>query len=693
MQIQPVRPLRRGQMKIRLLTANLLVIGLVATAQAAVYKCAAKDGGTAYSDTPCDQTAQVVEVKPDPLHSKSAAQQPSVRGAPTGQALKLSPAALAAARDNSAREISASLCSTKAFNLWIKEQGSPLPDPSVRVAKMIDISNQCRRPLGLSDMIPPPPIPTPKAILGGAPGEAAAANLAQLVKSGSVERLKKYLATPGVDINDRPGTDEALLDYAAEQNQTAIAQFLIDHGAQVDAVQHQGKNAGYSALHRAAVADSADVAGLLIAHGAEVNIAGPLGVTPLILAAGNRSRRTTQMLLEHGANVLTPDGHNNTALSMASARGDTDIVNQLLIHVPAPNSVSMNNAAMRGDLEVLRLMIRHDELAHDISAAMKDEALRFTILGGPTSLEARKQMIELLLADGADIDNHPPQLNVIPVMLAPSPEMVEFLFAHGANKKAQLSGAQLAQWLVCNNSGKNPLGSLQVVVAHAIDIGGSTSSGQSALPCAERANNPELIAFLRVHQVGVARATDTPPVPSPSAAANAALEAQLHPKRPCIRLDEIKGSPTPMELYGALRDCLQSNRDADGVALFALAGMDSSFDTFRVTDKTAGQARQILIMDLFQGMSTDVHIRFESKLKDENANPQRHAALCEQVKKIGPPRYFPSYMVNHGLGVMQSALTGQGQPAPLVPNFDAEGAWTTLLANYLNCSAPANPQI
>jgi ankyrin repeat protein len=689
MPIQPIRAVRDGRVKTHFLTASLLAIGLIATAHSAVYKCAAKDGSTTYSDMPCDQNAQVVDVTPDPLHSKPATPQPRVPSSPAGQPRNLTPSIIAAAQDKSARETSASLCSTKVFNDWIKVQGLPLPDPNVRVAKMMEISNQCRRRLGLPDMIPPAPIPTPKPILVGAPGAAAAANLAQLVKSGSVERLQKYLATPGVDIDDRPGTDEALLDYAAEQNQTAIAQFLIEHGARVNAVQHQGANAGYSALHRAAVADAADVAGLLLAHGAEVNIHGPLGVTPLILAASNGSRRTAEVLLKHGADVLTPDGHSDTALSLASAHNDTDLVKQLLVHLPAPTSTRMNNAAMRGDLEALRLMIRHDELVHDMGGAMKDEALRFAILGGPNPLEVRKQMIELLLADGADIDNHPPQLNVIPVMLAPSPEMVEFLFAHGANRKAKLSGALLAQWFVCNNSGKNPLGSLQVVVAHGIDIGGSTSPGQSALPCAENAKNSELIAFLRAHQVGVARSDDHAPVPTPGAAMNAALEAQLHPKRPCVRLDEIKGSPTPMELYGALKDCLQSNRDADAVALFALAGMDSSLDAMRVTDKTAGQARQILIMDLIQGMSADVHTRFESAMKDENANPQRHAALCEHVKKIGPPRYFPAYMVNHGMGAVQSALASQAQPTPLEPTFDAAGAWTTLLANYLSCSAPA----
>jgi hypothetical protein len=74
---------------------------------------------------------------------------------------------------------------------------------------------------------------------------AAAANLAQLVKSASIERLQDYLSSPGVDVNDRPGNDEALLDYAAEQNQAPVARFLIEPDARVDATQKQGTNAGF----------------------------------------------------------------------------------------------------------------------------------------------------------------------------------------------------------------------------------------------------------------------------------------------------------------------------------------------------------------------------------------------------------------------------------------------------------------
>ena len=661
----------------------LILLTLAPTTYAIVYKCTAKDGSIAYSDQPCDTNAQAIQVTPEPLHSTPNS---------TAQSAALTPTMIAAAQDKSARETKATLCSSKTFDEWIKAEGHPLPEPNVRIAKMIEISNQCRRPLGLPDMIPPAPIAAPKSILQGSEGAAAAANLKELVRSGSIERLQNYLSKPGVDINDRPGTDEALLDYAAEQNQAKIARFLLEHGARVDATQNHGPTAGYTALHRAAIADAAEVAQLLLASGAEVNFHGPLGTTPLMLAASNGSRRTAEVLLDHGADVSTPDGHRETALTQATAHNHGDIIRLLLIHLPAPSSANMNAVAMRGDLEALRLIVRHDELVHDVRTSMKDEALRFTILGGPTPLEDRKQMIELLLADGADIDNRQPGLDVIPVMLAPTPEMAEFLFAHGANKKAKLSGAQLARWFVCNNSGKDPLGTLQVVVAHGMDIGGATPNGDSALPCATYANNVALAAFLQAHNVSAGRSSSNPQNAVPHPATVAAQGTQLFPKRACVQLDSIDNSHTPIELYSSLNDCMQNNRDADAVNLFILAGMDSSFDSVRIADKTAGQARVILIMALFGGMAADVHARFETAMKALMDHPSRHAILCEQVKKVGPPQYSPAYMVSHGLGVMQSALANQPPPTPFEPKFDAAATWRDLITNYLNCGGAAATQ-
>jgi len=144
-----------------------------------------------------------------------------------------------------------------------------------------------------------------------------------------------------------------------------------------------------------------------------------------------------------------------------------------------------------------------------------------------------------------------------------------------------------------------------------------------------------------------------------------------------------------MELYSSVNDCVQNNRDADAVGLFMLAGMDSSFDSLRVADETAGEARSILIMALFGGMADDVHARFEAAIKSLMGDSSRHAMLCEEAGKIGPPRYFPAYMVNHGLGVMQSALANQAPPTPLKPKFDAAATWKELLTSYLECGGAA----
>jgi hypothetical protein len=91
-------------------------------------------------------------------------------------------------------------------------------------------------------------------------------------------------------------------------------------------------------------------------------------------------------------------------------------------------------------------------------------------------------------------------------------------------------------------------------------------------------------------------------------------------------------------------------------------------------------------------MAADVHARFETDIKALMDDPSRHAILCEQVKKAGPPQYFPAYMVNHGLGIMQSALANQAPPTPLEAKFDAAATWRDLITNYLNCGGVAAPR-
>jgi len=62
-------------------------------------------------------------------------------------------------------------------------------------------------------------------------------------------------------------------------------------------------------------------------------------------------------------------------------------------------------------------------------------------------------------------------------------------------------------------------------------------------------------------------------------------------------------------------------------------------------------------------------------------NPPKLKAYCTRVRKIGPPDYYPRYMVQHGM----RAFTGRKSPRGLVRNFNAEKAWEKSLDTYLHC--------
>jgi len=64
--------------------------------------------------------------------------------------------------------------------------------------------------------------------------------------------------------------------------------------------------------------------------------------------------------------------------------------------------------------------------------------------------------------------------------------------------------------------------------------------------------------------------------------------------------------------------------------------------------------------------------------KDEG----RRQELCEKIKQIGQPTYYPRYMVQHGMGV----ILGTNQTSDgLVQSFNPKVAWEQTLSGYLSC--------
>lgn len=435
---------------------------------------------------------------------------PAVAAPTTSQPMSRAPAEVLRSPPNAAvsygpheLEVRALNCETSYYNAWIAGHRHPFPDRDTLTAKFVEIANACRAPLGLPPMVNKVP-PEVKPVDGSA-GQGAMENFARLVRSGSVEAIRTYLSAPGVDVNERAaagGVDKTLLDYAAELDQMPIAQYLLENGARVDDPQVTGAERGLTPLHRAARAGAADMAGLLLAHGAEINAHGPLGNTPLMYAASSGSRSTVEVLLAHGADIATQNGHLQSAISIAAATGYTGLVDLIASRLPAPSEQALDQAAARADVPGMNLMMMHDALVHDVSEAEKQSALRLAVLAGTDDLLERKQVIDLLLAHGADLND--PGINspyTRPVGLVETPTMLQFLITKGAALRIDGSYGPIVQALACGSQVKDPIGMFTVLLAQGVDIAAVPAKGEDALECAVRLHRLDFEAFLLNHGV------------------------------------------------------------------------------------------------------------------------------------------------------------------------------------------------
>lgn len=149
----------------------------------------------------------------------------------------------------------------------------------------------------------------------------------------------------------------------------------------------------------------------------------------------------------------------------------------------------------------------------------------------------------------------------------------------------------------------------------------------------------------------------------------------------CIGAGSLSNKFTPADLYKAVSVCSKQGRFKEGAFLFALAGTYGRFDTLRVSDKSAHQAMTVLKMQAFGGMAPDQQNAFKGSVGETLGSPNGLATACNEIKRIGPPNYYPRYMIQHGM----SAFTKTGADDSLVKDFDAQAAWKQSLESYLHC--------
>ncbi|XP_067286244.1 poly [ADP-ribose] polymerase tankyrase-2 isoform X1 [Pseudorasbora parva] len=159
-------------------------------------------------------------------------------------------------------------------------------------------------------------------------GDAA---LLDAAKKGCLSRVKKLCTPENVNCRDTQGRHSTPLHLAAGYNNLEVAEYLLQHGAEVNS-QDKG---GLIPLHNAASYGHVDVAALLIKYSACVNATDKWAFTPLHEAAQKGRTQLCALLLAHGADPTLRNQEGQSPLDLVTA----DDVRALLTAAMPPSAL------------------------------------------------------------------------------------------------------------------------------------------------------------------------------------------------------------------------------------------------------------------------------------------------------------------------------------------------------------------
>lgn len=148
----------------------------------------------------------------------------------------------------------------------------------------------------------------------------------------------------------------------------------------------------------------------------------------------------------------------------------------------------------------------------------------------------------------------------------------------------------------------------------------------------------------------------------------------------CLEQNAISTAKTPFDLWRSIPTCVGEDKYEQAILMYGLAGSLGIYDSMRVKDKSAYQAAKILPMAGMAAMGKERSQVFQQKAAEYVSDIARRTKLCEIYKAMSPPRYFPSYMVNHGLASLSGSKTD-----PLVPDINEAESWPKAVDAYVQC--------
>ncbi|XP_039017116.1 protein S-acyltransferase 24-like isoform X2 [Hibiscus syriacus] len=184
---------------------------------------------------------------------------------------------------------------------------------------------------------------------------------------GNLEKLHRLVEFEGFSLSEPDGLGYYALQWASLNNRTAAAQYIIEHGGDVHAVDHNGQ----TALHWSAVRGAIQVAEVLLQEGARVDAADIYGYqTTHVAAQYGQTSFLYHVVSKWNVDPDTPDNDGRSPLHWAAYKGFTDSI-RLLLFLDAHRGrqdkegcTPLHWAAIRGNLEACTVLVQAGKMEH-----------------------------------------------------------------------------------------------------------------------------------------------------------------------------------------------------------------------------------------------------------------------------------------------------------------------------------------
>jgi len=268
---------------------------------------------------------------------------------------------------------------------------------------------------------------------------------------------------------------ETLLHKACQTNNQACVLFLLDNGAQVNALDDNG----YTALDDAARTGNLDAVKLLVKHNADVNLnhrntRASFKLSPLFHAITSNHHEIVQFLLDNGANANIKTSWGLTPLTCA----------KIISHGCSHD-------------EILGILLRHGAVDDNFENVDKDKTLSFAIYLEHDSVES----IRLLLREGASLEaNTRGRTPLISAIAYNRLNIAKYLIDRGANIHAKTYTGNTA--LSAAILGQN-ITACALLIQYGAKINDRTENGMPIIFHCIAYLNEEMILFLIAHGLNV----------------------------------------------------------------------------------------------------------------------------------------------------------------------------------------------